>query len=155
VPHNAAPTVSADGSTLYVSVVSGSSQFYGYLVALDTTTLQVKTNAQNQPERQFLHDPRFNNANNAGLLDDSSATPVVAPDGTVFYGTFGNPFNGSRGFLLHFSGDLSQEFTPGAFGWDDSVSIVPASMVPSYQGTSSFLIMSKYNNYAADETGPS
>jgi hypothetical protein len=37
---------------------------------------------------------------------------------------------------------------PGSFGWDDTASIVPASSVPSYQGTSSYLLMTKYNNYA-------
>jgi PhoPQ-activated pathogenicity-related protein len=150
VPYNAAPAVSLDGSTIYVSV-SNSSQEYGYLVALNSATLQLETNASGGMARTFLYDPRNNNANPAGLLDDSSGVPVVAPDGTIYYGVFGNPYNGSRGFLLHFSADLSIEYTPGAFGWDDTISIVPASMVPSYQGTSSYLIMSKYNNYAADD----
>jgi hypothetical protein len=80
---------------------------------------------------------------------------MVAPDNTVFFGVFGNPYNGSRGFLLHFSADLKTEYTPGAFGWDDTQSIVPASMVPSYTGTSSYLLFSKYNNYVAAEVGPS
>src|SRR5205085_3906070 len=65
-----------------------------------------------------------------------------------YYGVFGNPYNGSRGWLLHFNPDLSVLRIPGAFGWDDTASIVPSSMVPSYRGTSSYLIMTKYNNYA-------
>ena len=56
-----------------------------------------------------------------------------------------------RGWLLHFSADLQQQKTPGAFGWDDTASIVPASMVPSYVGSSPYLLMTKYNNYV--ETG--
>jgi hypothetical protein len=63
-------------------------------------------------------------------------------------GVFGNPYNGSRGWLLHFSADLATEYAPGAFGWDDTAAIVPTSMVPSYTGTSSYLIFTKYNNYA-------
>jgi len=43
---------------------------------------------------------------------------------------------------------LSQSKTPGSFGWDDTASVVAASLVPSYHGTSSYLIMTKYNNYA-------
>jgi len=34
--------------------------------------------------------------------------------------------------MLHFSSDLSVEKAPGGFGWDNTVSVVPASMVPSY-----------------------
>jgi hypothetical protein len=147
VPLASAPALSNDGSTLYVSV-NESSNYYGYLLGLDSTTLATKYEV-------FLKDPRQNNAMNAGLLDSSTASPMVAPDGTVFYGIFGNPYNGSRGFVLHFSADLTTEYTPGAFGWDDTVSIVPTSMIPLYQGTSSYLIFSKYNNYVAGETGSS
>jgi hypothetical protein len=60
----------------------------------------------------------------------------------------GNPFNGSRGFMLHFSSDLTVEKTPGGFGWDNTPGIVPAGMVPSYTGNSTYLLFSKYNNYA-------
>jgi hypothetical protein len=66
-----------------------------------------------------------------------------------------NPFpsNNDRGWLLHFSSDLTQSKLPGAFGWDDTASIVPANMVPSYTGTSSYLLMTKYNNYQGIGTG--
>jgi len=73
---------------------------------------------------------------------------MVGPDGDVYFGIYGNPANGSRGFMLHFSSDLSVEKAPGGFGWDNTASVVPASMVPSYNGPSSFLLFSKYNNYA-------
>jgi hypothetical protein len=148
VPYNAAPALSSDESTLYV-VLGSADQSSGDIVALNSTTLQIQTNSSGGLERQALRDPRFNNSAPAGVIDVSSGSPLVAPDGSVFFGVEGdlNNFNGSRGFMLHFSGDLSQEFTPGAFGWDDTASIVPASMVPSYEGTSSYLIMTKYNNY--------
>ena len=111
----------------------------GYLIGLDSTTLATK-------HRVFLTDPR--NGNGAVISDDSTASPMVAPDNDVYIGILGNPGNGSRGFLLRFSGDLTVEKTPGGFGWDYTPAIVPASMVPSYQGPSSYLIFAKYNNYA-------
>jgi len=139
--HNSAPALSNDESTLYVAVKSGSTETYGYLLGLNASTLSLKY-------KVFLKDPRNSNANNATLLDDSTASPMVGPDGDVYFGIFGNPANGSRGFLLHFSGDLATEKAPGGFGWDNTASIVPASMVPSYTGTSSYLLFTKYNNYA-------
>jgi hypothetical protein len=146
VPLSSAPVLSQDGSTLYVSLANSSSA-HGYLVGLDSTTLATKY-------QTVLLDPR-NNGNYARMIIDSTATPMVGPDGTVFYGVFGSPYNGSRGFLLHFSADLLTEYTPGAFGWDDTPSVVPASMIPQYHGTSSYLVFSKYNNYVAGETGSS
>jgi hypothetical protein len=43
---------------------------------------------------------------------------------------------------------LSQQKIPGGFGWDDTASIVDASLVASYHGASKYLLMTKYNNYA-------
>jgi hypothetical protein len=145
VPLAAAPALSNDGATLY-TVFNNTSQTGGFLVGLDSTTLATKFSVS-------LKDPR--NTNGAGLIDQSTATPFVAPDNTVFMSIFGNPYNGSRGFLLHFSADLSTQFLPGAFGWDDTQSIVPASAVPGYHGSSSYLIFSKYNNYVSAEVGSS
>lgn len=140
---SSAPALSSDGATLYVAVTGGSSS---RLLGLNSTTLATKYNTS-------LLDPRNNNQ--TAIITASTATPMVAPDGTVFFGLWASsPFNGSRGFMLHFSADLTQSFTPGAFGWDDTPSVVPVSMVPSYHGTSSYLILTKYNNYFAAEVGP-
>src|SRR5258708_37091220 len=69
---------------------------------------------------------------------------MMAPDGDVYFGVQGTPANnGSRGFLLRFSGDLSITKTPGAFGWDYTAGIVPASSVAAYTGTSSYLLFCK------------
>jgi hypothetical protein len=141
---SSAPALSNDGATVYVAVTGGSSS---RLLGLNSTTLATQYNAQ-------ILDPRNNNQ--TGIISQSTAAPMVAPDGTVFFGLWASsPFNGSRGFMLHFSADLTQRFTPGAFGWDDTASVVPASMVPSYHGSSSYLILTKYNNYFAGEVGAS
>ena len=47
----------------------------------------------------------------------------------------------------HFDKTLGTSKIPGAFGWDTTASIVPRSLVPSYQGTSQYLVFTKYNNY--------
>ncbi len=49
----------------------------------------------------------------------------------------------SKGWLLHFSADLSQLKTPGAFGWDDTASIVDSKLVPSYTGALPYLLFTK------------
>jgi Bacterial Ig-like domain (group 3) len=142
VSHNLAPALSNDGATLYV-VIRGASN--SHLVGLNSTTLATKFSA-------VLRDPR--NGNRASVPDNGTSSPMVAPDGDVYFGILANPNNGSRGFLLRFSGDLSNEKTPGAFGWDYTPGIVPASMVPSYSGSSSYLLFCKYNNYpSADGNG--
>ena len=42
--------------------------------------------------------------------------------------------------MTHYSANLATEYPVGAFGWDDTASIIPTSMVPSYTGTSPYLI---------------
>jgi hypothetical protein len=137
--HNLAPALSGDEKILYVGVKGASESTSPYLLALDSTTLVTDA-------KVALKDPR--NGNSAGMTDTGTASPMVAPDGSVFFGVLlTNPWNGSRGAMLHFSANLKNEFAPSAFGWDNTNAIVPASMVPSYHGSSSFLIFSKYNNY--------
>ena len=142
--HNSAPALSADETTLYVVAKSSTSSSYAYLLGLDSTTLAMRY-------RVFLTDPR--NGNGAVVSDDSTASPTVAPDNDVYIGILSNPGNGSRGFLLRFSNDLAIQKTPGGFGWDYTPAIVPATMVPSYQGPSSYLLFAKYNNYAGGADG--
>ncbi len=127
----------------HVAVNNGSTG-HGYLCALSTsTTLQPRSR---MPPSSTTH------AATAPLHvdDDGSATPTVGPDGDVYYGVLANGISGNhyRGYLLHFDKTLQQSKLPSAFGWDDTASIVPASLVPSYTGSSSYLLLTKYNNYA-------
>jgi Big-like domain-containing protein len=143
--HSSAPALSHDESTLYLVAKSGATDAYAYLLGLDAATLATKF-------RVFLKDPRNGGAHNAVVTDDSTASPTVAPEGDVYFGVEGNPFNGGRGFLLRFSSDLSVEKPPGSFGWDYTAAIVPHPMVSAYDGNAIYLIFAKYNNYA--EVGP-
>jgi outer membrane protein assembly factor BamB len=49
-------------------------------------------------------DPAVNHAGDGRVLDNSSSSPVVAPDGTVFYGAWSR-YNYSQGHLMHFAAD--------------------------------------------------
>jgi hypothetical protein len=141
VPLNCTPALSSDSLTLYFAVSTGNFGS-GYLVSVNAATLAPIAQVR-------LKDPEF--GNNALLPDDSSASPTVGPDGDVYYGVLESGFcctNDDRGWLLHFNKALSQTKTPGVFGWDDTASVVPSSLVPSYHGSSSYLLFSKYNNYA-------
>jgi hypothetical protein len=140
VQTNAAPAISNDQATVYVAVSNGSS---GYLVGLDSATLQPKTPSY----KVHLIDPVSGQP--SWVSDDSTSSPMVGPDGDVFFGVLESPFpeHNDRGWMLHFDSTLATIKTPGSFGWDDTPSIVPAAAVPSYKGTSNYLIFSKYNNY--------
>src|SRR5262249_35440382 len=132
-----------DEKRLYIAVSQGNFAS-GYLVALDSATLN-RIGPGGMQVR--LKDP---NGTDALLPDNGTASPTIGPDGDVFFGVLENPFpyHHDRGWLLHFSPDLSQTYAPGAFGWDDTASVVPAAMVPSYSGSSPYLLMTKYNDYA-------
>ena len=152
VSYNCVPAVTTDQSAVYVAVnnipVQNAGNFgHGYLCKLKTSDLSKQASI-------FLNDPR-SGVGAASITDDSTASPTIGPDGDVYYGVLeGNfPSNNDRGWMLHFSGDLSTVKTPGAFGWDDTSSIVPSTAVPSYNGTSAYLILTKYNNYAGVGTG--
>ncbi|HLA70707.1 MAG TPA: hypothetical protein VK624_04295 [Steroidobacteraceae bacterium] len=144
VAMNSAPALSTDGATLYVAVSNSLER--GYLLAIDSATLAIKTKVS-------LIDPQSGTA--ARIPGDGTASPTIGPDGDVYFGVLESiqGANNSRGWMLHFNATLSQTKVPGAFGWDNTASIVPAASVPSYTGTSTYLLATKYNNYAGSGTG--
>lgn len=140
VKMNAAPAITAAGDALYVTLTNGG-WGRGILTKVRTSNLQ-------EMARVPMLDPK---SGLAAIVEDlGTACPMIGPDGDVYVGVLENPFpdNHDRGWLLHYSGDLSETKIPGAFGWDDTPSVVPASAVPSYTGSSPYLLVSKYNNYA-------
>jgi hypothetical protein len=145
VAMNCAPALSADEGTLYIGVRANSST-PGYLLALATADLTTRGFA-------LLRDPVT--LSTAIVSADGTASPMVAPDGKVYYGALENPFgsNGARGWLVQFDAALNPGGAPGSFGWDDTPSLVPASAVPGYAGSSPYLLMVKYNAYAGVGTG--
>jgi hypothetical protein len=68
-------------------------------------------------------DPETNERPAGRVDDNSTASPVVAPDGSVLYGAF-TRYNYSRGHLLRF--DASGRFLASYdFGWDVTPAVVP------------------------------
>jgi len=142
--YNASPAVSNDGTKLYVMAQYGGSNYTGTnlrVLELDSTALTVVNSII--PSQPSGSSPAF--------IDDGSGTIMVGSDGDIYVPSLSSGNLASRGFMMHYHGDLSGSpatLFQGAFGWDDTASLVPASAVPSYAGTSSYLILTKYNNYA-------
>ena len=91
----------------------------------------------------FGVDPATNEPPPARVLDDSSSTPVVAPDGSIFYGAY-TSYNCAQGHMLHFSanGDFLNSFN---FGWDNTPAIYP------HGGT--YSVVFKNNHYGGPGFG--
>ena len=86
-------------------------------------------------------DPSDNTAGAGRVIDDSSSSPAVAPDGSVIYGAY-TRYNYLQGHLMHF--DSAGAFLDAyRFGWD----ITPAI----YPHDGSYSIVTKENHY--DEAG--
>lgn len=134
---NCAPALSPDGTTVYITVTSPTR---GILAGLNATTLKPRFHV-------VLKDPVSGRP--AMISASSSASPVVGPDGDVYYGVLENPLpsHDFRGWLLHYNATLTRTKIPGSFGWDNTPSVMPARAVPGYHGTSPYLLVSKYNNY--------
>lgn len=140
---NAEPATSADGSSIYVPIVNASQGAY-YLVKLSLANLT---------EQAHVRITDAANGADVWICPCSSASPMVATDGQVFFGTLRNNDGSSHGWMYQFDKNLAQNdatgkpFPIGAFGWDDTPALVLAKSVKSYKGTSPYLILTKYNNY--------
>lgn len=155
---NLAPAISADGSTLYTVSRGQLWPRAAYLVAVNTAdlSLQWSTSLQQllldgcnillppdgQPGGCSIFgatgiDPTQNTAGGGIVNDQESASPVVAPDGSILIGT-NAAYNYGRGHLLKFSsqGMLLASYD---FGWDTTPTIYP------HDGTYSVVL--KDNHY--------
>lgn len=138
------PGLSPDGSTVYLVIRRGSGG--GYLVGLNSFTLATRYIRR-------LYDPK--SGNDAIITGQSSSSPMIGTDGDVYFGVLSNPHedHNGRGYLLHFDKTLAIQKATGSFGWDITPSLVPSTMIPDYTGPSSYLVLTKYNNYAGFGTG--
>jgi len=91
----------------------------------------------------FGVDPGTNEPPPARVLDDDSSTAVIAPDGSIFLGTYSR-YNFAQGHELRFSanGDFLSAFN---FGWDNTPAIYP------HNGT--YSVIFKNNHYGGPQFG--
>jgi hypothetical protein len=85
----------------------------------------------------FGVDPATNGPGGGRILDDSSATPVVAPDGSILFGAYSR-YNYAQGHLMHFAADGTY-LGAYKFGWD----VTPG--IYAHGGT--YSIVTKDNHY--------
>lgn len=83
-------------------------------------------------------DPADNQPGSGLVNDNSTASPIFAPDGTIYYGTY-TRYNHSQGHMVRFSAD-GQFLNSYPFGWD----VTPAA----WQHDGTFSIVTKENRYA-------
>ena len=148
---NIAPAVAPDG-TIYTASRAHFASGYSYLLAVnpDLTpkwasslrghladgcgTPTLPPNGQPGGCKLGAHtgvDPRSNEDPPGRIDDSSSASPVVAPDGSVYFGVL-TTYNYDRGHLFHFSEagtfldsyDFGWDVTPAIFAHDGTYSVV-------------------------------
>jgi len=159
---NIAPAIAPDG-TIYTISKAHVSTRYNYLVAVNpnltgkwAASLRGRLNdgcgvdlfnfnpggaGANGGCRAGSHvgvDPSTNEPPPGRVLDDSSSTPTIAPDGSIFYGAY-TLYNWAQGHMMHFSanGEFLNAFN---FGWDTTPAIMP------HNGT--YSVIMKNNHYA-------
>jgi hypothetical protein len=159
---SAAPAVAPDG-TIYIVTRAHFSSRYAYLVALDANLTRrwdaslrdrfadgcgVPRSRGGQLEPNgapggcsvgatYGVDPATNRPGGGRVLDDSSASPAIAPDGSVFYGAYSS-YNYSHGHLMHFAA-TGAYLGAYPFGWDTTPAIY------AHDGT--YSLVTKDNHY--------
>ncbi len=87
-------------------------------------------------------DPSDNQPGSGAVNDDSTASPVVAPDGTIYVGTYSR-YNHSQGHTVRVS-PAGVFLTAYPFGWD----VTPAL----YEHDGTFSVITKENRYVGAGT---
>jgi hypothetical protein len=162
-PVNTAPAIGPDG-TIYDISRASFNDYYGYLVAInkDLTpkwTSSMRNRFTDGCGTPFLPpngapggcragspsniSPPDGQPGSGRVLDDSTSAPVVAPDGSIYYGAY-TRYNYAQGHLMRWT-STGTYLPTGApyggfqFGWDTTPAVVS-------NGTS-FAVITKENHY--------
>ena len=153
---NIAPAVAPDGTIYTVSRAHFNSRWAWVVAADEDLTPKWATSMRNRfvdgcgvlvtfggdngacrPGTRTGVDPSDNQPGSGAVNDNATSSPVVAPDGTVYYGAYSR-YNHSQGHMTRFSaaGQFLQAYP---FGWD----VTPA--IWEHDGT--FSLITKENRY--------
>ncbi|HVT18240.1 MAG TPA: PQQ-binding-like beta-propeller repeat protein [Thermoanaerobaculia bacterium] len=153
---NLGPAVAPDG-TIYVAAVHQFNSRTAYLLAVhpdltpkwqaslrdrlaDGCDVYLPPNGSPGGCRAGAHtgvDPAQNRPGGGRILDDATSSPAIAPDGSIFFGTYSR-YNWGQGHLMKFS-PRGEFLAAYPFGWD----ITPAIYV--HDGT--YSVVTKDNHY--------
>lgn len=157
---NVAPAIAANG-TIYVLSRAHFNDYWSYLIAVNPDLTPKWTASL----RNRFHDgcnvllpangtvggcpagtttgvdPWQNQPGSGRVVDNSTASPVVAPDGSIIYGSY-TLYNGSQGHLMQFAADGTYLDHAYPFGWDTTPAI--------WQHTGTYSIVTKENHYISD-----
>ena len=153
---NVAPAVAPDG-TIYTAARAHFNERWGWFIAVNgNLTRKWSTSMRNifndgcgvllpfgndafacRPGSTAGVDPFDNQRGSGGVTDNSTSSPVVAPDGTIYYGSF-TRYNHSQGHMVRFTanGQVLQSYK---FGWDVSPAI--------WEHDGTFSVITKENRY--------
>src|SRR5262245_40901761 len=159
---NVSPAIAPDGTIYTVARVDASPR-YGWVIAVNPDlTRKWHTSMRNLfrdgcgvlipnqstagvPEKGKCNfgapigvNPETNRPGDGNVLDESSSSPTVLPDGNVLYGAY-TRYNIARGHLIKFNGATGAVMGFFDFGWDTTPAVF------SHTGTYSIVI--KDNHY--------
>lgn len=167
-PVNTAPAIGPDG-TIYDISRASLDDYYGYVIAINPNLTAKWASSM----RGHFHDgcgtpflpanglpggctagsptgvsPPDGLPGSGRVLDDSSGAPVLAPDGSVYYGSY-TRYNYAQGHMMRWSStgqylDTAAPWGGFQFGWDTTPGIYPYTTA---SGASTFAVITKENHY--------
>lgn len=167
---NVAPAIARDGTIYTVGRVDNSTR-YGWVIAVNPDlTRKWDTSMRNLfsdgcgvlvpiqsvpgvPEKGKCNfgahigvDPTTNRPGDGNVLDQSSSSPTVLPDGNVLYGAY-TRYNIARGHLIKFNGGTGAVMASFDFGWDNTPAVFSRGEGDDDDGSPRYSIVIKDNHY--------
>jgi hypothetical protein len=167
-PVNTAPAIGPDG-TIYDISRAAFDDYYGYLIAIDKDLTTKWVSSMRNRFNDGCGTPFLPSTGTRGgcrlgapngvsppdgmpgsgrVLDDSTSAPVVAPDGSIYYGAY-TRYNYGQGHLMRWSS--GGQYLAGAgsaggfeFGWDTTPALFQYTAA---NGSSTFAVITKENHY--------